>query len=424
MEKRVKYAMSCFLILSGLVPVALSWPVCKSKAATVSSQDTAALVGGFGGDTTGGSQATANQRIQVTNRQELLAALGKSQNTTPKVIYVSGTIDMNTDATGHKITAAEYAQGTGYQLATYLKTYDPKVLGKKEPSGKQEAARLAAQKKQAAQIEVHIPSNTTIIGEKGAVIAGGSFIIEGENVIIRQLTFQAPYDEFPQWDPKDGTSGNWNSQYDALSIKGAKKVWLDHNTFEDGPHLDQVKATEFGREYQHHDGLTDITNGADQVTISNNRYQNHDKTILIGSSDKKTSDRGKLHVTLVGNLFENTVQRTARVRYGQVQFVNNLYRNPDSTHYSFHYAWGLGKEAQIDAQGNVFDLPKVAAKKLVKRFGGKELVDRDTLMNGQHIDLAKLMGTRAVNWTPPKVTQVLASTQVADFVSQHAGAEH
>ena len=54
---------------------------------------TASTVGGFGGNTTGGSQATAAHTYTVTDRASLLKALGGEHNATPKIIYVSGKID-------------------------------------------------------------------------------------------------------------------------------------------------------------------------------------------------------------------------------------------------------------------------------------------------------------------------------------------
>lgn len=80
-----------------------------------------------------------------------------------------------------------------------------------------------------------------------------------------------------------------------FQCKGARNVWLDHNTFDDGTHPDAQNGTYFGREYQHHDGDTDLTNGADNITVSDNIYRNHDKTMLIGNSDTKKTDAGKLH---------------------------------------------------------------------------------------------------------------------------------
>ena len=85
----------------------------------------------------------------------------------------------------------------------------------------------------------------------------------------------------------------------------------------------------FGRIYQVHDGLVDVTNESDLVTISWNRFSDHDKTMLVGSSDGATADRGKLRITLHHNLFEDLGQRVPRVRYGQVHVYNNHYKLTD-----------------------------------------------------------------------------------------------
>ncbi len=84
----------------------------------------------------------------------------------------------------------------------------------------QEADRVKAQQNQAAQVVVKVPANTTIIGEPGAQLIGGNLVIQQDNVIVRNLYFETPYDDFPQWDPTDEDTGNWNSQYDAISVQG------------------------------------------------------------------------------------------------------------------------------------------------------------------------------------------------------------
>ncbi len=67
---------------------------------------------------------------------------------------------------------------------------------------------------------------------------------------------------------------------------------VDHNTFTDASHFDSANPKYYGREYQIHDGDLDITKGSDLVTVERNQFTNHDKTMLIGSSD--TDSVGKL----------------------------------------------------------------------------------------------------------------------------------
>lgn len=59
-------------------------------------------------------------------------------------------------------------------------------------------------------------------------------------------------------EPQDG---------DAISVQGSTNIWIDHNT------LSQCQ-----------DGLLDVTVGSTAVTISNNRFFNHDKVCQASSS--------------------------------------------------------------------------------------------------------------------------------------------
>jgi pectate lyase len=210
-------------------------------------------------------------------------------------------------------------------------------------------------------VRIRIGSNTTIVGVgKNAVVRGAWFDIRGTagvpnsrtNIIIRNLTFQDTFDCFPQWDPTDGSQGNWNSAYDSISLRDSDHVWIDHNTFEDKETADSTLPTYFGRLFQVHDGELDITNASDLVTVSYNRFLDHDKVMLIGSSDSTLTDRNKLRVTLHHNLFDGVGQRGPRVRFGQVHVYNNYYRPKHAE--SYQYSLGVGRESAIYAQNNFF----------------------------------------------------------------------
>src|SRR5205814_7880198 len=177
------------------------------------------------------------------------------------------------------------------------------------------------------------------------------------NIIVRNITFEDAFDCFPQWDPTDGALGNWNSAYDNISITAAARVWIDHNAFDDGAHPDRTQPTYFGRPFQWHDGECDITNNgmsfSDLVTVSWNRFTDHDKTMLIGASDSTTTDRGHLRVTIHHNYFANAGQRTPRDRFGQLHVYNNYYEvlNPASSEVepAYQYSFGVGVESAIFA---------------------------------------------------------------------------
>jgi pectate lyase len=88
------------------------------------------------------------------------------------------------------------------------------------------------------------------------------------------------------------------------------------------------------------------------VTVSYNRFLEHDKVMLIGSSDSATTDRNKLRVTLHHNLFEQVGQRGPRVRFGKVHVYNNYYWPKNSENYQ--YSFGVGRESAIYAENNFF----------------------------------------------------------------------
>jgi pectate lyase len=386
------------------------------------ARETANNTEGFASGTSGGSNADSQHTYYVSNRIQLLNSLGKENNQVPKIIYLSGNIDMNTNSDGKSLSATDYSAGTGYNFNEYLSDYNPKTYGKKEPKGSQESDRNKSQKNQAKQIEYKVPSNTTIIGIGDSTVTGGNMIISGNNVIVRNINFENAYDYFPQWDPKDGSTGNWNSQYDNITITGGSHVWLDHNVFSDGNDTDKSNGYFYGREYQHHDGLVDIVNGADNVTLSYNILKNHDKSMNIGNSDKKISDLGKLHVTLHNNHFDNLIQRQPRVRFGEVNIYNNYYSQTDSSVYKFMYAFGVGKQSQIYAENNDFDVNTAAEKNIAKVFGGKNFSDNGNILNGKTItSIGSINHLSQANWIPKKVDGIQSPEEAKQDVIDNAG---
>jgi pectate lyase len=319
----------------------------------------------LGEGVTGGSAADADHVFVVRNRAELVAALTAGPTGAARIIYVDGTIDANVDDQHTALTCEDYYRN-GYTLESFLAFYDPAgPWGPNPPAntaGSLEAARRASASAQSARIRMRVPDNTTIVGmDRRATIRGAWLDIRGsssarrQNVIIRNITFEDVYDCFPAWTPSrnpDGTwtgTGAWDSEYDAISLRESERVWIDHNEFRDVDTIDSTLPVHFGAKYQIHDGLVDITNASDRVTVSWNRFVDHDKTMLIGSSDNAPADVGRLRVTLHHNLFYNVGQRAPRVRYGQVHVYNNYYRAPDPALHS--YSWGVGVQPEPVASG-------------------------------------------------------------------------
>jgi pectate lyase len=383
------------------------------------------------GGTTGGAAADAAHVYTVHDRAELAAALDNG-SATPKIIQVSGALDGNADAEGNPLSCDDYATD-GYSLDAYLAAYDPAVWGRTEvPSGPLEDARAASAARQAAQVELKVGPNTTIVGVgRNPSLLGLDLQIAGvDNVIVRNLTFEDAFDCFPQWDPTDTADGNWNSEYDNLVVTGSTHVWVDHNTFTDGRRPDADQPYYFGRIYQQHDGEMDVVKGADYVTASWNAFTDHDKTLLFGNSDSATAtDRGKLRITLHHNLFKDIGERAPRVRFGQVDAYNNHYDVTDAADYV--YSLGVGKESQLVAEYNAFTLPSgVGPDRTVAYWKGTAMTEDHNYVNGRSADLLGAFNAanpatpiaRGAGWTPVLRTHVDDPRAVPHIVDHGAGA--
>lgn len=189
---------------------------------------------------------------------------------------------------------------------------------------------------------VSVGSNKTIYGLPGSALSNqnmdenaGIFSLNGSNnVIIRNVTFLGPaaYD----------MDGN-----DNLTLSGATNVWIDHCDIQDGM-----------------DGNLDIVNGSDNVSVTWTKFSylkppvadgpggadDHRNCNLIGNSDSRTSDKGKLNVTFVSCWWSDGChERCPRVRFGRVHIANSLYSGND-----FSYCIGYGAYSNIYAENNAF----------------------------------------------------------------------
>ncbi len=384
------------------------------------------------GGTTGGAAADDAHVYTVTDRAGLVRALDGG-SATPKIIKIAGTIDANTDDDGDRLDCADYTTG-GYSTKKYLAAYDPRTWGSAPPSGPQEEARKASAARQAERVVLPVGSNTTIVGlgSKAVLKGAGLQVNNADNVIIRNLELRDAYDCFPVWQPNTGGLGDWKTAYDTLWLRGATHVWIDHVTASDKGHPDEKEPTHFARNYLRHDGLLDITNGSDLITVSWSRFADHDKAMLIGNSDSATGDRGKLRVTLHHNEFESVVQRAPRVRFGQVHLYNNRYVVPEDVH-DYRYSIGVSTESAIRAENNVFHVPgHIEAADLVKSWNGTALHTSGNLFNGYPVDLLTIYNaynsgserdlTAEVGWTPTLHTKIDSAEAADREVARGAGA--
>ncbi|MEU4623484.1 pectate lyase [Actinoplanes sp. NPDC023801] len=174
-----------------------------------------------------------------------------------------------------------------------------------------------------------VSSNKTIIGlgSTAALVGGGLNIglpVDDDlttppanavqNVIIRNLRMSGASD-------------------DLINVQMfSHHIWIDHNDFSDGD-----------------DGAVDIKRGSDLVTVSWNRFHDHDKTLLLGHDDDNgAQDNGRLRTTYHHNYFDGSDQRHPRVRFAPLVHVYNNYFRDNS------YGIASTNDAGLFVEGNYF----------------------------------------------------------------------
>ena len=390
-----------------MVVAAASFAVTQfAFGATVSATDASTASANIGwatqsGGTTGGSQAAAAQIYTVSTRAQLIAALagtdpatGKTYKTAPKIIKWVGAIDMT--------------EGKPY----------------------------TSHSDQAARGEVKLLPNTTIIGVgANAYLPNGWFMIRKvDNVIIRNIKVTNPCDLAPKWDSGDG-AGNYNSEWDGLTIDGSTHVWVDHMWFTDAPYTDDMEPlgnkdkNGVAKHIQCHDGALDIKNASDFVTVSNTAFEKHDKNGLVGQSDTNTADEGHQTISFIGDLFRNVGQRTPRVRFGMVHVADNYFVGSKTDPvYPNLYSIGTGLNSKIISENNVFDVAGAGAGSCTAVVKNPNTAnpegnfkDSGSLVNG--VALAGCTAPTAVGWSLPSGYPFtkLPTSQVKACVLANAG---
>lgn len=333
------------------------------------------------GGTHGGSEADPSRIYTVSTPDDFRDAV---QGFRARIVYVKGRIDFAQDR-------------------PFASTADQKIRG-----------------------VVNIGSRTTIIGlGKDAHIVNANLMLDKvSQVIIRNLTIENPCDVGPTFDGGDGPTGNWNSEFDGITLKEASHAWVDHVTFTDGATTDDKLPFVNGHVKQCHDGALDVTHQSDYITVSNSIFMLHDKNDLIGHSDTARADTGTLKVSFHDNWFQDITQRTPRVRYGQVHVFNNLYTGSlDHPAYPYLYSIGAGYDSRIISENNDFEIPGVnRCDKVIRNFGGKTLVEQGSLLNGQTLDMKDCSYDPEVGWKPPYAYTLKPAAEVAASVRAQAGA--
>ncbi|MFC0531778.1 pectate lyase family protein [Phytohabitans kaempferiae] len=240
--------------------IAVALSVPQASAAVGSATGYATQNGG----TTGGA---GGQTVRATTGTAIHAALcNRASSSTPITIEVQGTIN-------HGNTT--------------------KVSGN--------SCNTAADK-----IELKEISNVTIIGVgSGAVFDQlGIHVRDASNIIIQNVTVR---------NVKKSGSPTSNGG-DAIGMESTvRNVWVDHVTLEAS-----------GGESEGFDGLFDLKDNVQYVTLSYSILRNSGRGGLVGSSESDTSNG---FITYSHNRYENIDSRTPLLRGGIAHIYNNHYVN-------------------------------------------------------------------------------------------------
>jgi pectate lyase len=239
--------------------VAVGLPSPEASAAAVG---TATGYASMNGGTTGGAGGAT---VRATTGTQIHQALcNRASSSTPITIEVQGTIN-------HGNTT--------------------KVSG--------DSCNTAADK-----IELKEISNVTIIGVGGGAVFDqlGIHIRDSSNIIIQNVTVQ---------NVKKSGSPTSNGG-DAIGMESTvRNVWVDH-----------VNLIASGGEDAGYDGLFDMKDSTQYVTLSYSYLRNSGRGGLIGSSE---SDTGNGYITFHHNRYENIDSRTPLLRGGIAHIYNNYY---------------------------------------------------------------------------------------------------
>ena len=152
------------------------------------------------------------------------------------------------------------------------------------------------------KIDIKDQKDVTIIGygDQGEFDGIGITIRRASNIIIRNLTIHHV---------------NTGEKKSIDITEDSHHIWIDRCTF--------YSDLSHGKDY--YDGLVDIKERAQYVTVSWCKFYNHYKTSLVGHNTDQSKAPDK--VTYHHNYFYNVNSRTPLIRFATVHLFNNYFHN-------------------------------------------------------------------------------------------------
>jgi pectate lyase len=259
MRRSVALRLGAALAMTGLATATGAvLPIPEASAATGGVTGYATQNGG----TTGGA---GGQTVKATTGTAIHAALcGRASASTPITIQVEGTINHGNTT---KVSGGSCNTAAGV-------------------------------------IELKGISNVTIVGVGGGAVFDqlGIHLRDARNIVIQNVTVR---------NVKKSGSPTSNGG-DAIGMeRNVRNVWVDH-----------VNLEASGGESAGYDGLFDMKDNTQYVTLSYSVLRNSGRGGLIGSSE---SDRSNGYVTFHHNKYENIDSRAPLLRGGTAHIYNNHY---------------------------------------------------------------------------------------------------
>ncbi|MBG0566029.1 pectate lyase family protein [Actinoplanes aureus] len=259
MRRSVALRLSAVAGVAGVAgAIAFGLPQHDASAAVSPATGFASANGG----TTGGAGGAT---VRATTGTEIHAALcGRAATDTPITIEVQGTINHGNTA---KVSGGSCNTAAGL-------------------------------------IELKGIKNVTIVGVGGGAVFDqlGIHIRDSSNIIIQNVTVR---------NVKKSGSPTSNGG-DAIGMESTvRNVWVDHVTLEAS-----------GGESEGFDGLFDMKDDVEYVTLSYSVLRNSGRGGLVGSSE---TDTGNSFITYHHNKYENIDSRTPLLRGGVAHIYNNHY---------------------------------------------------------------------------------------------------
>ena len=171
-------------------------------------------------------------------------------------------------------------------------------------------------------------SNKTLLGieDKGFINQIGVSIQSQKNIIIRNIKFTMT--GVPISNDGENKIEGFSFDPDCIAIQAddedlpetqrkTRNIWIDHCEFYNE---DPSEMTDYDR----YDGLVDVKNDSQFITISWCYFHDHHKACLSGKGNSDNYDR---KTTMHHNKFENIKSRMPLFRFGKLHFFNNYMVN-------------------------------------------------------------------------------------------------